>query len=351
MQENQQRYEEDEIDLRELFKTIWAHKKFIIAFTCIVTILAIIYALVKTPIYEATAVLEAGSYKNGKEMVQLNNTGNLVKQLNVLYIDIFKNAKDRKSWIESISMDKKQHKFIEIRAEALSNKLALTETKKVIDYVIEKHAKIINEVFDAKKIELKNLDRDITLLKDNRLTSTNEDINYTRNIYLPSLEKKITQNDKKIIELQKQLLLTDANMQKTKNKNPSLTALNVMEKRSLENELSRLKDKAIDLQNSKEALITKDLPRLLRARDKILNIELKQLLERKTLLEQEMQPHNYKNTAVVGQIMTNEYPIKPKKKLIVVVAFVTGFILSIFLVFFMEFVKSFKDEEKTKNSN
>ena len=35
---------------------------------------------------------------------------------------------------------------------------------------------------------------------------------------------------------------------------------------------------------------------------------------------------------------------KPKKKLIVAVSFVSGFILSIFLVFFIEFVRSFKDK-------
>ena len=61
MQQNlkEQRYiEEDEIDLRELFKTIWKNKKFIIIFTTIVTIFAIIYALVKTPIYEAKVIIE-----------------------------------------------------------------------------------------------------------------------------------------------------------------------------------------------------------------------------------------------------------------------------------------------------
>ena len=43
--------------------------------------------------------------------------------------------------------------------------------------------------------------------------------------------------------------------------------------------------------------------------------------------------------------MTNEYAIKPKKKLIVVVAFITGFILSIFMVFFIEFIKGIRIED------
>ena len=66
MQENKP-LEEDEIDLKELFKTIWAKKIFIVIFTLVVTILAGFYAYSKTPIYEAKALVEIGEYK-------INNT-------------------------------------------------------------------------------------------------------------------------------------------------------------------------------------------------------------------------------------------------------------------------------------
>ena len=52
--------QEDEIDLKELWKTLMKRKWFIVIFTSIVTILAIIFSLVKTPIYEATALIEIG---------------------------------------------------------------------------------------------------------------------------------------------------------------------------------------------------------------------------------------------------------------------------------------------------
>ncbi|WP_418187543.1 GNVR domain-containing protein [Aliarcobacter lanthieri] len=64
------------------------------------------------------------------------------------------------------------------------------------------------------------------------------------------------------------------------------------------------------------------------------------------MLENLSLPHNLKNSEVVGSVLVNEYPIKPKKSLIVVVGFITGFILSIFLVFFIQFVNSMKREEK-----
>ncbi len=56
--------------------------------------------------------------------------------------------------------------------------------------------------------------------------------------------------------------------------------------------------------------------------------------------------NNIQETQLIGDIITNDTPIKPKKKLIVTLAFVSGLILSIFLVFFIEFINSLKKEEK-----
>ena len=51
-------------------------------------------------------------------------------------------------------------------------------------------------------------------------------------------------------------------------------------------------------------------------------------------------------TKQIGDIQIDNNPInKPKKLLIVVVSFVSGFILSIFLIFFMQFVNSIRKED------
>ena len=50
-------------------------------------------------------------------------------------------------------------------------------------------------------------------------------------------------------------------------------------------------------------------------------------------------------TEQIGDIKISEESInKPKKALIVTVAFITGFILSIFLLFFIKFIQSIKKE-------
>jgi len=57
-------------------------------------------------------------------------------------------------------------------------------------------------------------------------------------------------------------------------------------------------------------------------------------------------PHSKVNMSkVVGEITIGEQPIKPKKKLIIVVAFITGLMLSVFLAFFLEFIQGMKQEE------
>ena len=110
----------------------------------------------------------------------------------------------------------------------------------------------------------------------------------------------------------------------------SISALKLMEKRDISNEITVNKLKLYDLIEQKENLM---------------NIDSNKLLERKKLLESLSLAHNFKNTEIVGNILMDDNPIKPKKALIVVVAFVTGFILAIFMVFIMQFINSMKKEK------
>jgi len=50
-------------------------------------------------------------------------------------------------------------------------------------------------------------------------------------------------------------------------------------------------------------------------------------------------------TQLVNDISVGAKPVKPKKTLIVVLAFITGLMLSIFLAFFLEFLERMKNEE------
>jgi capsular polysaccharide biosynthesis protein len=238
--------QEDEIDLKELFKTIIKYKKIIVIFTAIVTIGAIIWVLIQTPFYEARALVEIGSYKNNDDtVVLLENNNKLAKKLNFLFINMKENIKNRLSNIDTIKALKGSKEFIEIKSLAVSNQLAKKEILQVINYIQSQHQKILNEIKQQREIEIKNIDAKINNIKDKK--------------------------------------------------------------------------------------------------DILATIIANNLKENKLFVSSLMLPHNYKNTQIVGEIITNDKPIKPKKRLIVTVAFVTGLILSIFLVFFIEFIK---DEKK-----
>ena len=57
-------------------------------------------------------------------------------------------------------------------------------------------------------------------------------------------------------------------------------------------------------------------------------------------------PNNIKFTKMIDKIQLLDNPIKPKKALIVVVAFVTSLIFSIFLIFFLNFIEGMKTEDE-----
>ncbi|HFD14587.1 MAG TPA: hypothetical protein ENJ34_04700 [Epsilonproteobacteria bacterium] len=54
---------------------------------------------------------------------------------------------------------------------------------------------------------------------------------------------------------------------------------------------------------------------------------------------------NVHMTQLVNEITVGDNAIKPKKKLIIIVAFITGLMLSIFLAFFLEFLSGIKNKK------
>lgn len=314
MQENKP-LEEDEIDLKELFKTIWAKKIFIVIFTLVVTILAGFYAYSKTPIYEAKALLEIGEYKiNNTSKIFVDDASNLEKKLSTLFVDMEKNLKDKTSEISNISVVKGLKNFLEIKSESTSNEEAKNEILKVLTFVQNEHEKILDDVKKQKEMELRNIDLQISDIK-----SKSVDL----------IDKKIENNIKNLKSLEEQLKQIDENLKKIDSLNPSLAALKLMEKRDITNSINTITIQNFELESKKDELLTTTLYKL---------------EESKKIIELSLLPHNYKNTQIVGEIMTNDFPTKPKKKLIVAVAFVTGFIISIFLVFFIQFIQGIRKE-------
>jgi len=146
MNENKRYIEEDEIDLRELWKTIVKRKVFILIFTAIVTLGAVVFAFSKTPIYEVRAIVEIGSImhnnNNNNNNSPIENINNLVKKLQIVYIN--NASKTSQTTVKNISSVKSTTNLMEIIIHSTSNDKAVKKLNQIIDDVKEKHQKIID---------------------------------------------------------------------------------------------------------------------------------------------------------------------------------------------------------------
>lgn len=310
--QNKKQIIEDEIDLRELFKTIFEKKYFILSFTLIITILAIVYVKIKTPIYQAKAVIEIGSYKTETNEIKLvDDVNEFSKKLSTIFIDLRKNDREKEFEITNISISKGTKNYIEISSEATSNELAIKGINSVLSFTKNEHDKFLDDIKEKNRIEILYIDNSIKNLQEQVL----------------NIDKKIELYEKNLINLEEQMKLVLESLKNINSSDP-LAALKLMEKRDISNDIILNKKELYDLIEKKNTLS---------------NIDLSELLARKKMLQS--LDYNIKNSDIVGKIDINDYPIKPKKSLVVVVAFVTGFILSIFIVFYMQFVNSIRKEE------
>ena len=346
MQNETHYIQKDTIDLRKLFSMFKKRKKLIWSITTLFTLLAVIYALVATTWWQANATIEIGKYieqNTGKE-VYLENGSAVSERLHVQHIDVYAHVKDRDSAIKSIHASKKNPQFISITALGKENKLAEAEIKKVIDDLQNKHQKIIDEIIAKKQSLIDQLDRDIFVINHHKIPKVSESIDYIKKVQLTSIEKKIAsvESNLKISIIQKDEAMKNLT---SLNDEASLSALRMAQIQGLEYKIYGNEIKLIDLNREKQKIISTDLPNLTREIEKLTKIDLVLLKEKRELTILSMQPHNYENTKIVSKIITQDKPIKPMKKLIIIVAFITGLILSVFLAFFLEFIRGMEENE------
>lgn len=308
-------YVQQKIELVELIEILAKRKRFITIFILLITSLSIIYVLVKSPVYEAKALVQIGNYKtDNNETKLIDNSGEFSKKLSTIFIDLRKNEKEKESEIKTIIVSKGLENFIEITSEGKSNDLAIKEINSVVEYVKNEHFKILNDIKEKNYLETTNI--------NNNIRNTEEQI--------LNIDKKIDLYEKNIITLEEQMKFVIETLKSINSLDPSIAALKLMEKRDISNDIILNKSQLYDLIVKKEFLS---------------NVEINKLIERKKTLESLILEHNLKNSGVVGQIQIDDEPIKPKKLLTVVVTFLGGFIFSIFIVFFMQFIASLKRGE------
>lgn len=284
MNQENKAYNDDEIDLRELWQTLVKSKVLIVALTCCVTLGGVVYAWVKTPIYEAKAVIEIGSYNTNTNTntnwVELPST--LLKRIEISYI--LNKDTTKTAWLDKITLAKGTPNLLEMSVLGLSQESVASHIKSIEASIRKKHEQLMDAYVDSIQEKMNNL------------KAQKEELLIDKERLVKELDKK-SDKIEQIIQ-----------------KNPAVAAVYSIELNSYTGELADIKNRIFSINN--------------------------QLNE----LNLSISSKNLKMTEIIDKINVSNAPIQPKKSLIVAVSFVTGLIFSIFLVFFLEFIGK-KDDE------
>ena len=365
---------ENEINLRELFLILKKNMNFIIGFTFLLTTVSIIIVLLKQPIYEVKSNILVGFIEKHSKLlnskkVNIDNPNVIVKKLRIIFNvdDKIKYKNKLTSRISDISVNNKLKNFIVIKTEAISNEEALKLNKKIVKslvdmyspkiehYIINKknHITIIlDEIKRINDFDIKNIQKEIKILKTQKIAKLNEEIKFLKKVTLSSIENKIINYKLKISKYDKVLKKLDKNESKILD-NP-IQALYSIQILDSKNKLEDLKVKKRDINENKIVNLQRDINNIKSEEIRKLRYKIDvELMNKKIKLTNKINEikysisdQNIKNSQVVGDYIVKDNPIKPKKKLIVIISFITAFMLSIFIVFFREFISTLKYKEE-----
>lgn len=391
---------EDEIDLRELFQIIWNKRMLIIFFTLFITIISGFYIYSKTPIYEVKSYIEIGFID--KEILEDSNS--IEQKLRVIFsmddFNIELNSLEN-GIVSSIRQIKNVKNLLEIKTEAYSNEVALTKNKEVLNYLqnlyepkIEQYKVILNNnILDTKReidyindIEIKNIlaqinmlkvqeikkiDRQIVILKNQEINLLKAEIDYISKEKIKNIQEKIVLNTNSLNNYIKEV---DKLNKALKDDNSSSSLVVSIQLLNYQNLIADRENQIKDSELQIYELLKNDIPKLKYRIENIYNVQIKDLeiqknnvsnetirklqdkidIELKTKITQlnekieilsfKKSEQNLSNMRLLGEYILNNNPIKPKKSLTITVSFISGFIVSIFLVFLLNFINNSRKE-------
>ena len=114
-----------------------------------------------------------------------------------------------------------------------------------------------------------------------------------------------------------------------------------------QNRLDRLVGVELEnMQAEKDILVNDKLPSLQRELVNLQTEELNKLLDQRSLVELALKPYNYQNTQIVSDIVISNKPVKPKKAIIIAIAFLSSLMLSVFGVLVYDSIKNRINKDK-----
>ncbi len=374
-------YEDDEIDLYELWLVIKKRKNVIIGLFIFSVVATAIISFIMTPIYRTTSsvlpvsskqsplgslaglaamagVSIGGDESSQKVMAVLNSRTikeNVIKDLNLVNKILDEIPEDRNPLlvaiekmeddIVSISDDKKTGVInisIDFKDPDLAKKINEQYLKELQDILAEKSLTVakMNRIFLEKQLEeeerkLKTYQQEMAeFQKENKIIEPTKQLEGTMELYTSLIAQKIA------LEIQLKKLETALSPN-----NPKIDILRNQIK-EIEEQIKRIEQKADgalpSISNVPEKIVKyTDLLRKLKASEAIYETLLKMYEQAKL---EEAKENLY--VEVIDYPVLPDKPVKPKKKLMVAVAGVSSIFLGIFLVFFLEWLENIRKRKE-----
>ncbi|MBQ9291820.1 MAG: hypothetical protein IJ211_00965 [Campylobacter sp.] len=292
--------ENDEIDIFELLGKIYKGKFIVLGVTLTCFLLGVLYCLVTTPLYKATANVNLPynyDFSNGVSIF-LENPNVIMQKFTENYINV---KHSDEAYIKDIS-------YIKMKGNIIYEKFKIDiygksdeAIKNLVSYIADEESKKYNPVMDkvinAKKDKIESIDNAIEILNQEKL-SLEDSIKTAKDVSLT-----------KINEL----------LEKENNTNSNYASLIIAKDSILNNTLPNLKNKLRDI-----------------VIDKIPSLE-----KEKELLELDLEPSSY-GYFEISDLSISQNPVKPKKHLILAIATFLGGILGVFWVLIKSEIAKFR---------
>jgi len=313
---------------------------------------------------------------SNEEALKLNKK--VVKYIQNMYEPLI-NEFIKNNKIKIKELEKKIYDIDHFKKDKIKNQIEVLKNQEI--------AKIDEKIKKIKEQDIANLKQQINLLKTQDIAKIDEKIDFLKNVKIKTLQEKIRFHKEKLLEYSKAIKKIYDYNKNTKDKATlSIASMQIV---NYQNLILNSQNKIEDFKEAIEKIKNETIPNLLRQKENILEVKIKKLQQQidnlknitivnllrqkknientqikqleyqlnidlpnqKAKLQDQIEQLEFKNTKqyvqnshVVGDYVIKNYPIKPKKKLIVIVAFITGLILSIFLVFILEFFKEVEEE-------
>ena len=343
--------QEDEIELKEIFKFLINSKKLFIAITLVITTLGAIYTFQKVPEYQSTALIELGGYNIfSNEKGSIEPAKDLIQDLKINFIYtrndaalIFRLIENKLLKIEYISpsVEKNNHLLNEI-----------------VEYIVNRHSLLLSNNTQKTENQIESLNNQIEFRKKTIFTQNEADkLRISNQIeadklrisdQIESLNNELPITDLKINALNKVIVEDEGNL-KLLASNPDLFLQRAAQSPTLNQVIFSYNNQLIDLEAEKTNLSQeKDSLELelkiLESKDLESNT-IFNLSQEKDDLELELKflmNQNLTSTQLVSEILINE--VATKKILHILVSLIFGLLLSSVVIFINNSLKASKEE-------